>query len=186
MCPVRVRPARPVGKWRRRACRHPNRAKDRRLRVIAKYDFQPNEPEELAFRKGDVITVLEQVRRASPHSYSCSCSYSPTRAVLYYSSHPQFIYSPTHAMRSVQDDENWWKGELRGASGLFPVRTSCFCFLPSASHLLLPLQCRSRRSARLSSTGLPTSCVPPHPTPPRPVCPVPFLPSRPRTARNVL
>jgi growth factor receptor-binding protein 2 len=58
---------------------HPNRAKDRRLRVIAKYDFQPNEPEELAFRKGDVITVLEQ------------------------------------------DDENWWKGELRGASGLFPV-----------------------------------------------------------------
>ena len=40
---------------------NPNRAKDRRLRVIAKYDFQPNEPEELAFRKGDVITVLEQV-----------------------------------------------------------------------------------------------------------------------------
>lgn len=48
-------------------------------RVRALYDFQPSEPGELAFRKGDVIAVLESVYK------------------------------------------DWWKGSLRGQTGIFPL-----------------------------------------------------------------
>lgn len=48
-------------------------------RVRALYDFQPSEPGELQFRKGDVIAVLESVYK------------------------------------------DWWKGSLRGQSGIFPL-----------------------------------------------------------------
>ncbi|KAF2398665.1 hypothetical protein EJ06DRAFT_583330 [Trichodelitschia bisporula] len=48
-------------------------------RVRALYDFQPSEPGELAFRKGDVIAVLESVFK------------------------------------------DWWKGSLRGQTGIFPL-----------------------------------------------------------------
>lgn len=48
-------------------------------RVRALYDFQPSEPGELQFRKGDVITVLESVFK------------------------------------------DWWKGTLRGQTGIFPL-----------------------------------------------------------------
>lgn len=48
-------------------------------RVRALYDFQPSEPGELQFRKGDVIAVLESVYK------------------------------------------DWWKGLLRGQTGIFPL-----------------------------------------------------------------
>lgn len=48
-------------------------------RVRALYDFQPSEPGELQFRKGDVIAVLESVYK------------------------------------------DWWKGSLRGQTGIFPL-----------------------------------------------------------------
>ena len=48
-------------------------------RVRALYDFSPSEPGELAFRKGDVIAVLESVYK------------------------------------------DWWKGSLRGNTGIFPL-----------------------------------------------------------------
>lgn len=48
-------------------------------RVRAIYDFQPTEPGELAFAKGDVIAVLESVYK------------------------------------------DWWKGSLRGDTGIFPL-----------------------------------------------------------------
>lgn len=48
-------------------------------RVRALFDFQPSEPGELQFRKGDVIAVLESVFK------------------------------------------DWWKGSLRGQTGIFPL-----------------------------------------------------------------
>jgi len=48
-------------------------------RVRALFDFTPSEPGELAFRKGDVIAVLESVYK------------------------------------------DWWKGSLRGQTGIFPL-----------------------------------------------------------------
>ncbi|KAI9887739.1 MAG: ESCRT-0 subunit protein hse1 [Watsoniomyces obsoletus] len=48
-------------------------------RVRALFDFQPSEPGELQFRKGDVIAVLESVYK------------------------------------------DWWKGSLRGSTGIFPL-----------------------------------------------------------------
>ena len=48
-------------------------------RVRALYDFTPSEPGELAFRKNDIIAVLESVYK------------------------------------------DWWKGSLRGATGIFPL-----------------------------------------------------------------
>ncbi|GAB7338177.1 hypothetical protein MBLNU457_4523t1 [Dothideomycetes sp. NU457] len=48
-------------------------------RVRALYDFTPSEPGELAFRQGDIITVLESVYK------------------------------------------DWWKGSLRGATGIIPL-----------------------------------------------------------------
>ena len=48
-------------------------------RVRALFDFQPSEPGELQFRKGDVIAVLESVYK------------------------------------------DWWKGYLRGQTGIFPL-----------------------------------------------------------------
>jgi signal transducing adaptor molecule len=48
-------------------------------RVRALFDFQPSEPGELQFRKGDVIAVLESVYK------------------------------------------DWWKGSLRGQTGIFPL-----------------------------------------------------------------
>ena len=48
-------------------------------RVRALYDFQPSEPGELQFRKGDVIAVLASVYK------------------------------------------DWWKGSLRGQTGIFPL-----------------------------------------------------------------
>lgn len=48
-------------------------------RVRALFDFQPSEPEELQFRKGDIIAVLESVFK------------------------------------------DWWKGSLRGQTGIFPL-----------------------------------------------------------------
>ncbi|KAL5343653.1 hypothetical protein BJX70DRAFT_117450 [Aspergillus crustosus] len=48
-------------------------------RVRALYDFQPSEPGELQFRKGDVIAVIESVYK------------------------------------------DWWKGSLRGQTGIFPL-----------------------------------------------------------------
>ena len=48
-------------------------------RVRALYDFQPSEPGELQFRKGDIIAVLESVYK------------------------------------------DWWKGSLRGNTGIFPL-----------------------------------------------------------------
>jgi signal transducing adaptor molecule len=48
-------------------------------RVRALFDFQPTEPGELMFRKGDVIAVLESVYK------------------------------------------DWWKGSLRGQTGIFPL-----------------------------------------------------------------
>lgn len=48
-------------------------------RVRALYDFQPSEPGELQFRKGDIILVLESVYK------------------------------------------DWWKGSLRGQTGIFPL-----------------------------------------------------------------
>ena len=48
-------------------------------RVRALFDFQPSEPGELQFRKGDIIAVLESVYR------------------------------------------DWWKGSLRGQTGIFPL-----------------------------------------------------------------
>jgi signal transducing adaptor molecule len=48
-------------------------------RVRALFDFQPTEPGELQFRKGDVIAVLESVYK------------------------------------------DWWKGSLRGQTGIFPL-----------------------------------------------------------------
>lgn len=48
-------------------------------RVRALFDFQPSEPGELMFRKGDVIAVLESVYK------------------------------------------DWWKGSLRGQTGIFPL-----------------------------------------------------------------
>jgi signal transducing adaptor molecule len=47
--------------------------------VRALFDFQPSEPGELQFRKGDVIAVLESVYK------------------------------------------DWWKGSLRGQTGIFPL-----------------------------------------------------------------
>ncbi len=48
-------------------------------RVRALFDFQPSEPGELQFRKGDIIAVLESVYK------------------------------------------DWWKGSLRGHTGIFPL-----------------------------------------------------------------
>ena len=48
-------------------------------RVRALFDFQPSEPGELQFRKGDIIAVLESVFK------------------------------------------DWWKGSLRGQTGIFPL-----------------------------------------------------------------
>lgn len=48
-------------------------------RVRALYDFQPSEPGELQFKKGDIIAVLESVFK------------------------------------------DWWKGSLRGQTGIFPL-----------------------------------------------------------------
>ncbi|KIW04408.1 uncharacterized protein PV09_04684 [Verruconis gallopava] len=48
-------------------------------RVRALYDFTPSEPGELAFRKGDIIAVIESVYK------------------------------------------DWWKGSLKGATGIFPL-----------------------------------------------------------------
>lgn len=48
-------------------------------RVRALYDFQPSEPSELQFRKGDIIAVIESVYK------------------------------------------DWWKGSLRGQTGIFPL-----------------------------------------------------------------
>lgn len=48
-------------------------------RVRGLFDFQPSEPGELAFRKGDIIAVLESVYK------------------------------------------DWWKGSLRGQTGIFPL-----------------------------------------------------------------
>jgi signal transducing adaptor molecule len=48
-------------------------------RVRALFDFTPSEPGELAFRKGDIIAVLESVYK------------------------------------------DWWKGSLRGQTGIFPL-----------------------------------------------------------------
>ena len=48
-------------------------------RVRALFDFQPSEPGELQFRKGDTIAVLESVYK------------------------------------------DWWKGSLRGQTGIFPL-----------------------------------------------------------------
>lgn len=48
-------------------------------RVKALYDFTPSEPGELAFRKGDIIAVLESVYK------------------------------------------DWWRGSLRGQTGIFPL-----------------------------------------------------------------
>ncbi|KAF3031173.1 ESCRT-0 subunit protein hse1 [Didymella keratinophila] len=48
-------------------------------RVRALYDFQPSEPGELQFKKGDIIAVLESVYK------------------------------------------DWWKGSLRGQTGIFPL-----------------------------------------------------------------
>lgn len=48
-------------------------------RVRALFDFQPSEPGELAFQKGDIIAVLESVYK------------------------------------------DWWKGSLRGQTGIFPL-----------------------------------------------------------------
>ena len=48
-------------------------------RVRGLFDFQPSEPGELQFRKGDIIAVLESVYR------------------------------------------DWWKGSLRGQTGIFPL-----------------------------------------------------------------
>lgn len=48
-------------------------------RVRALFDFQPSEPGELQFRKGDIIAVLESVYK------------------------------------------DWWKGSLRGQTGIFPL-----------------------------------------------------------------
>ena len=48
-------------------------------RVRALFDFQPSEPGELQFKKGDVIAVLESVYK------------------------------------------DWWKGSLRGQTGIFPL-----------------------------------------------------------------
>ena len=48
-------------------------------RVRALFDFTPSEPGELAFRKGDIIAVLESVYK------------------------------------------DWWKGSLRGSTGIFPL-----------------------------------------------------------------
>jgi len=48
-------------------------------RVRALYDFTPSEPGELAFRQGDIITILESVYK------------------------------------------DWWKGSLRGQTGILPV-----------------------------------------------------------------
>ena len=48
-------------------------------RVRALYDFQPSEPGELQFRRGDVIAVLESVYK------------------------------------------DWWKGSIRGQTGIFPL-----------------------------------------------------------------
>jgi len=47
--------------------------------ATAQYDFTPQEPGELRFRKGDLITVLDD------------------------------------------SDENWWKGQCHGETGLFPA-----------------------------------------------------------------
>ena len=48
-------------------------------RVRALFDFQPSEPGELQFRKGDIIAVLESVYK------------------------------------------DWWKGSLKGQTGIFPL-----------------------------------------------------------------
>lgn len=48
-------------------------------RVKALYDFQPSEPSELPFRRGDIISVLDSVYK------------------------------------------DWWRGQLRGQTGIFPV-----------------------------------------------------------------
>lgn len=48
-------------------------------RVRALFDFQPSEPGELQFRKGDIIAVMESVYK------------------------------------------DWWKGSLRGQTGIFPL-----------------------------------------------------------------
>ena len=48
-------------------------------RVRALFDFQPSEPGELQFRKGDIIAVIESVYK------------------------------------------DWWKGSLRGQTGIFPL-----------------------------------------------------------------
>ena len=48
-------------------------------RVRALFDFQPSEPSELQFRKGDIIAVLESVYK------------------------------------------DWWRGSLRGQTGIFPL-----------------------------------------------------------------
>lgn len=50
--------------------------------MIAKFDFQPNEPEELAFRKGDVITVLEQVLGAALSAHHCPSDHFPSPSHL--------------------------------------------------------------------------------------------------------
>ncbi|ESO84765.1 hypothetical protein LOTGIDRAFT_196407 [Lottia gigantea] len=47
--------------------------------VQAAYDFEPQNPDELAFKKHDIIRVIEKF------------------------------------------DQNWWKGELNGKIGVFPV-----------------------------------------------------------------
>ncbi|KAL5019055.1 hypothetical protein ScPMuIL_004777 [Solemya velum] len=52
---------------------------NQKRRAMALYDFDPQASDEVSFRKGDIITVLEDV------------------------------------------DQNWWKGEVNGHTGLFPA-----------------------------------------------------------------
>lgn len=78
-------------------------------RVKALYDFEPQEEGELAFRKGDIIRVVNSAY------------------------------------------EGWWKGELDGRVGIFPLTYIVSIHGPKDAHKKYALKCSSsrRKSSRI-------------------------------------
>ncbi|XP_052050397.1 GRB2-related adapter protein isoform X1 [Apodemus sylvaticus] len=71
------------------------------MESVALYSFQATESDELAFNKGDTL-------KASPGTGS------------YHSHHLQDSFCCLHPILNMEDDQNWYKAELRGAEGFVP------------------------------------------------------------------
>lgn len=80
--------------------------------VCALFDFVPAEANELAFNKGDIISVL--VRAAPP----AGCL---QRAARRAPRRPMLLRAVLTAAAQDESNPKWWKGELNGRTGYFPA-----------------------------------------------------------------